>query len=177
VGQDCILRAGFQPALVGLSTSDSGGLPTRRTQRVPLQTCPTVLAGFQVPGKVCGIERFRPPTDSLAAISVSLNETTTMPKRLPRKPIHPGEILREQFMADFGVSMNRLARDLRVPVTRISEIVNQHRSVTSGTALRLARYFGTTPEFWMNLQTSYDLATAGSGAAAIERNVRPIQAA
>jgi hypothetical protein len=59
VGQDCILRAGFQPALVGLFTSDSGGLPTRRTQRVPLQTCPTVLAGFQVPGKVCGIGRFR----------------------------------------------------------------------------------------------------------------------
>jgi len=80
-----------------------------------------------------------------------------MPKRLQRKPIHPGEILREQFMAEFGVSMNRLARDLRVPVTRISEIVNQRRSVTSDTALRLARYFGTTPEFWMNLQTSYDM--------------------
>ncbi len=80
-----------------------------------------------------------------------------MPKRLQRKPIHPGEILREQFMAEFGVSMNRLARDLRVPVTRISEIVNQRRPVTSDTALRLARYFGTTPEFWMNLQTSYDL--------------------
>jgi addiction module HigA family antidote len=86
-----------------------------------------------------------------------------MQKRLPRKPIHPGEILREQFMAEFGVSMNRLARDLRVPVTRISEIVNQRRPVTSDTALRLARYFGTTPEFWMNLQTSYDLDTARSG--------------
>ena len=86
-----------------------------------------------------------------------------MQKRLQRKPIHPGEILREQFMAEFGVSMNRLARDLRVPVTRISEIVNQRRSVTSDTALRLARYFGTTPEFWMNLQTSYDLDTARSG--------------
>jgi addiction module HigA family antidote len=80
-----------------------------------------------------------------------------MPKRLQRKPIHPGEILREQFMSEFGVSMNRLARDLRVPVTRISEIVNQRRPVTSDTALRLARYFGTTPEFWMNLQTSYDM--------------------
>jgi addiction module HigA family antidote len=80
-----------------------------------------------------------------------------MPKRLQRKPIHPGEILREQFMSEFGVSMNRLARDLRVPVTRISEIVNQRRPVASDTALRLARYFGTTPEFWMNLQTSYDL--------------------
>ncbi|MGA2269548.1 MAG: HigA family addiction module antitoxin [Bryobacteraceae bacterium] len=69
-----------------------------------------------------------------------------------------------------------LARDLRVPVTRISEIVNQRRSVTSDTALRPARYFGTTPEFWMNLQTSYDLDTARSGVAAIERDVRPIQA-
>ena len=100
-----------------------------------------------------------------------------MQKRLQRKPIHPGEILREQFMADFGISMNRLARDLRVPVTRISEIVNQRRSVTSDTALRLARYFGTTPEFWMNLQTSYDLDTARSSEAAIERDVRPIHAA
>jgi addiction module HigA family antidote len=92
-----------------------------------------------------------------------------MQKRLPRKPIHPGEILREQFMAEFGVSTNRLARDLRVPVTRISEIVNQRRSVTSDTALRLARYFGTTPEFWMNLQTSYDLDTVRSGVAATRR--------
>jgi addiction module HigA family antidote len=100
-----------------------------------------------------------------------------MQKRLQRKPIHPGEILREQFMAEFGVSMNRLARDLRVPVTRISEIVNQRRSITSDTALRLARYFGTTPEFWMNLQTSYDLDTARSGVAEIERDVRPTQAA
>jgi addiction module HigA family antidote len=119
---------------------------------------------------------FRLPTDFLAAISVLLNERTTMQKRLQRKPIHPGEILREQFMAEFGVSMNRLARDLRVPVTRISEIVNQRRSVTSDTALRLARYFGTTPEFWMNLQTSYDLDTARSGVAAIVRDVRPIRA-
>jgi addiction module HigA family antidote len=67
-----------------------------------------------------------------------------MPKRLQRKAIHPGEILREQFMAEFGVGMNRLARDLRVPVTRIGEIVNQRRSVTSDTALPLARYFGAT---------------------------------
>ena len=92
-----------------------------------------------------------------------------MPKRLPRKPIHPGEILREQFMAEFGVGMNRLARDLRVPVTRISEIVKRRRPVTSDTALRLARYFGTTPVFWMNLQASYDLDTARSGVAATHR--------
>ena len=92
-----------------------------------------------------------------------------MQKRLQRKPIHPGEILREQFMAEFDVSMNRLARDLRVPVTRISEIVNQRQPVTSDAALRLARYFGTTPEFWMNLQTSYDLDTVRSGVAATRR--------
>jgi addiction module HigA family antidote len=92
-----------------------------------------------------------------------------MPKQLPRTPIHPGEILREQFMAEFGVGTNRLARGLRVPVTRISEIVNQRRPVTSDTALRLARRFGTTPEFWMNLQTSYDLDTARSGVAATRR--------
>jgi addiction module HigA family antidote len=60
-------------------------------------------------------------------------------------------------MSEFGVSMNRLARELRVPVTRISEIANQRRSITSDTALRLARYFGTTLGFWTNLQTSYDL--------------------
>jgi len=60
-------------------------------------------------------------------------------------------------MSEFGVSMNRAGTRLRVPVTRISEIVNQRRPVASDTALRLARYFGTTPEFWMNLQTSYDM--------------------
>ena len=83
-----------------------------------------------------------------------------MPKRVPRTPLHPGEILREQFMADFGVSINRLARDLRVPPARILEIANERRSVTPDTALRLARYFGTTAEFWMNLQSAYDLDVA-----------------
>ncbi len=68
------------------------------------------------------------------------------------EPLHPGELLREQFLAEFGLSMNRLARDLRVPVTRIGEIVNERRGITPDTALRLAPYFGTTPEFWMNLQ-------------------------
>jgi len=65
--------------------------------------------------------------------------------------MHPGEILREQFMAEFGLSIKRVARDVRVPVTRISEIVHERRAITLDTALRLARYFGTTPEFWMNL--------------------------
>jgi antitoxin HigA-1 len=93
---------------------------------------------------------------------MSKSPTTT---KLQRIPLHPGEILREQFMADFGVSINRLARDLRVPPTRISEIVNERRSVTPDTALRLSRYFGTTPEFWVNLQSKHDLDVARLGAA------------
>ena len=80
-------------------------------------------------------------------------------------------------MADFGVSINRVARDLRVPPTRISEIVNERRAITPDTALRLARYFGTTAEFWMNLQSTYDLDLARTAARRIEADVRPIAAA
>jgi addiction module HigA family antidote len=100
-----------------------------------------------------------------------------MPKRLLRTALHPGEILREQFMTDFGVSINRLARDLRVPPTRIGEIVNERRAITPDTALRLARYFGTTAEFWMDLQTAYDLDVARASLRQIEVDVRPIAAA
>lgn len=72
-------------------------------------------------------------------------------------PITPGEILYEEFMQPLGISMNALARDLDVPPNRISEIVNGKRAVTADTALRLARYFGTGAELWLNLQTDYDL--------------------
>lgn len=102
---------------------------------------------------------------------------------MPRKsrtlpPIHPGEILKEDLMAPLGLSANRLARDLRVPVTRVSEILHGRRSITADTALRLARYFGTTPQFWMNLQTAYDLDVAErESAPAIEREVLPRDAA
>src|SRR5436309_11481390 len=100
-----------------------------------------------------------------------------MRKPVTRAPLHPGEILREQFMADFGISINRLARDLRVPPTRIGEIVNQKRAITPDTALRLARYFGTTAEFWINLQTAYDLDVARASLRQIEADVHPIAAA
>ncbi len=80
------------------------------------------------------------------------------PRQLP--PVHPGEILQEDLMKPLGLSINRLARDLRVPVTRISEIVNGRRRVSADTALRLARYFGNTAEFWLNLQSAYDLEVA-----------------
>jgi addiction module HigA family antidote len=96
-------------------------------------------------------------------------------KLLP--PIHPGEILRADFMDPMGLSMNRLALDLRVPVTRIAEIVHKRRGITANTALRLARYFNTSAGFWLNLQTAYDLEVAQDKLSrTIEREVRPASA-
>jgi addiction module HigA family antidote len=76
------------------------------------------------------------------------------------RPIHPGEILREEFLVPLGMSAHALALELKVPAPRINDIVRERRSITPDTALRLARYFGTTPQFWLNLQTSYDLKIA-----------------
>jgi antitoxin HigA-1 len=99
-----------------------------------------------------------------------------MPKKL--KPVHPGEILREEFMLPLHLSMNRVAIDLRVPVTRIADIVNGRRGISADTALRLARYFRNGPTFWLNLQTRYDLETAEDEIAAeVDRYVKPLEAA
>ncbi len=76
-------------------------------------------------------------------------------QRLP--PIHPGEILLEEFLVPMGISQYRLAKDVGVPPRRINEVVRGQRSITADTALRLARYFRTTERFWLNLQTRYDL--------------------
>ena len=73
------------------------------------------------------------------------------------EPIFPGEILLEEFMKPLGVSINKLARDIYVPPGRISEIVNGKRSITADTAIRLGRYFGVSPEIWLNLQADYEL--------------------
>jgi len=90
------------------------------------------------------------------------------------RPVHPGEVLREDFMAPLRLSMNRLALDLRVPVTRIAEILRGQRRVTPETALRLARYFNTTALFWLNLQTTYDLqVTEDRELTRVKRDVRP----
>ena len=98
-------------------------------------------------------------------------------ERYPLPPIHPGRILKED-LDDAGVSMNRLARDTRVPMNRVSEIVNGKRAITADTALRLARYFGTSAQYWLNLQTAYDLQVAQrESAARIEREVLPLDAA
>lgn len=93
-------------------------------------------------------------------------------------PVHPGEILREDLMKPLGLSVNGLARELKVPATRISEIVNGRRALNADTALRLSRYLGSTPEFWINLQGAYDLSvTIDASAGRIEREVRPRKAA
>jgi addiction module HigA family antidote len=76
-------------------------------------------------------------------------------KRLP--PIHPGEILLEEFLNPMGISQYRLAKDTSVPTRRINEIVHGKRAITADTALRLSRYFGMSDRFWLNLQTAYDL--------------------
>jgi addiction module HigA family antidote len=99
-----------------------------------------------------------------------------MPARLD--PVHPGEILREEFLEPFGVSQNRLARDLDVPVSRIAGIVKGSRTITADTALRLGKYFGTSPEFWLRLQYQYDLRVAERTTwPEIKPRIRPIKAA
>ena len=82
-----------------------------------------------------------------------------MAKNKPINP-HPGEILLEEFLKPMALSQNRLAMELRVPTHRVNEIVHGRRSITADSALRLAKFFGTTPDFWLNLQKSYDLAAA-----------------
>jgi len=114
--------------------------------------------------------------------TMSKSSTTTEPEqtatdleegaRMP--PLHPGEMLREEFMKPLGLSANALAMELRVPVTRITEILRERRGITADTALRLARYFNMTPEFWLGLQMDFDLESeADAAGAAIEREIRP----
>ena len=93
------------------------------------------------------------------------------------RPIHPGEILREEFLAPLEMSANALAMKLRVPAPRINDLVREKRGVSVDTALRLARFFNNTPEFWINLQTAYDLKIAKADKAKeIEHDVTPLAA-
>jgi addiction module HigA family antidote len=93
-------------------------------------------------------------------------------KRL--EPIHPGEILREEFMVPLDLSIHALAMALRVPATRIGDIVRGRRAITPDTALRLARYFGTSPDLWLGLQAEYELRVAQRDLSdQIERDVQP----
>jgi addiction module HigA family antidote len=95
---------------------------------------------------------------------------------MPRIRTHPGEVLREEFLKPLGLSANALALALRVPATRIGDILRTEkpRAISADTAIRLARYFGTSPEFWLNLQSAHDLSrTLAERGPAIERDVHP----
>jgi addiction module HigA family antidote len=102
-----------------------------------------------------------------------------MPKKTKTmQPIHPGESLREDFLKPLGLTANRLAIELQVPVTRVNDIVRCKRAITADTALRLARFFRTTPQFWMNLQVNYELELAEDARGAeISERIRPHRAA
>jgi len=106
-----------------------------------------------------------------------MSRSSTTIKGVPtpnRVTTHPGEVLSEEFLKPLGMSVNALAMALRVPATRIGAIIKGERSVTADTALRLARFFGTSPEFWISLQATHDLTKARlERGAAIERDVRP----
>jgi addiction module HigA family antidote len=106
---------------------------------------------------------------------MSKSSTITNGVALPnRVTTHPGEVLGEEFLKPLGMSVNALALNLRVPATRIGAIVKGERSVTADTALRLSRFFGTSAEFWMNLQALHDLTKARmESGSVIERDVRP----
>lgn len=93
-------------------------------------------------------------------------------------PIAPGEILLEEFMRPLGISQNKLARDLDVPVARINDIIHAKRGISADTALRLATYFETSAEFWLNLQTRYDLKVVATTIGdQVKRAVRPYRSA
>ena len=93
-------------------------------------------------------------------------------------PVHPGEILLEEFLKPMSISQYRLAENIRVPARRINEIVLEKRGITADTALRLSRFFGNSAQFWMNLQTRYELELARDlSASSIDREVRPHAAA
>jgi addiction module HigA family antidote len=106
---------------------------------------------------------------------MSKSSTTIKAVATPdRVTTHPGEVLAEEFLKPLGLSVNALAMALRVPATRMSAIVKGERAVTADTALRLARFFGTSPEFWVNLQATHDLTKAKlQSGMAIARDVRP----
>ena len=92
------------------------------------------------------------------------------------RAIHPGEIIKEEYLEPLNMSANALAVALRVPAPRINDVIRQKRGISIDTALRLAIYFNTTPQFWMNLQISYDLKMAKQNMTKIEDEIIPLQA-
>ena len=99
----------------------------------------------------------------------------TITDKLP--PVHPGEILMEDFLKEMGITQHKLAVSIGVPPRRINEIVHGKRAVTADTALRLGKYFGMSPQFWLGLQTQYDLDVAEDKILAEIENIQPVQVA
>jgi addiction module HigA family antidote len=100
-------------------------------------------------------------TNNGAFALIGTKEKSKMSKSVTTiKPIHPGEVLHQDFMEPMGISANRLAKHIKVPPNRVTSIINARRGVTGDTALRFSRAFGTTPDFWINLQSHYDLECA-----------------
>lgn len=93
-----------------------------------------------------------------------------------KRPVHPGEVLREEFLVPFKLTHSQLAAVLKVPTSRVNQIVNEHRGVTADTALRLARALGTSPEFWLNLQASYELRKAELELGKALKRIKPLKA-
>ncbi len=93
------------------------------------------------------------------------------------RPIHPGEVLREEFLVPLGLTSHALAMALQVPAPRINDIVRERRAVSVDTAMRLAKYFGTSAEFWLGLQTDHDMALSREGLADVLAGIEPRQAA
>ncbi len=90
------------------------------------------------------------------------------------RPIHPGEVLREEFLVPLGMSANKLAQAIEVPTNRLTELIAERRSITADTALRLSRALGTTPEFWMALQQSFELRTAEIALGTSLKSIKPV---
>jgi len=90
------------------------------------------------------------------------------------RPVHPGEVLREEFLVPLDLSANRLAQAIHVPANRVTMLVAEKRAVTADTALRLAKFFRTSPEFWLNLQQNYELRVAEASSAKSLKQIRPL---
>ena len=95
---------------------------------------------------------------------------------LPDSPIHPGEILREEFLAEYGLSISKVAADLGVNAGRLTDVMNGHAPITAELALRFSRYFSNSPEYWLNLQSGYDLAVAVKATEGLDA-IHPVHAA
>jgi addiction module HigA family antidote len=136
------------------------------TEKANTAFASTINGGFASSGGIRMRTRWK--------LSTITKETRMRRKKKLLPPILPGEILREEYLKPMSLRMNKVALDLRVPVTRISEIVHERRGITTDTALRLARYFNTTARFWLNLQGSYDLEIAEDESSdRIEQEVLP----